>query len=192
MNLHTFGVSVFVITLYMGVTVTPDIILSYNTVAFATLESDKGDISDMIKKSCPSYQSNNNNNNIKSLVTDVINACLAHTNQPPTTPNPDVSKFPTNIMTIDANLGRDLVVGTVVITDTASHYSNSYSLSVGSAGPTDSFIIPVGDPYVITVTGDGEESVPVTFETNSCRQHDNTCTGTMQTSPQGVSISIGE
>ena len=45
------------------------------------------EIDEAIKKSCPTYE--DNNNNIKDTVTDIIKSCLQQSQQPPTSPNPE-------------------------------------------------------------------------------------------------------
>lgn len=177
-------ISIYTFALFFSVAITsnsPTSFLSTDNQVLASVANNK--ISDSIKIACPAYEGNGD---INSLVADILKACISSSNQPPTTPNPDTTNFPRNILTLDASFGVGVDEADIVITDAASQYSNSYSLFIDNTVLNDQFIIPVGDQYVITVT----EDVPVTFATNSCQQQGNTCTGTMTTSNQSITMVI--
>lgn len=167
--------------------------------AYGTLENTDHKISDSIKKACSKYE-DNNNNNIKGLVTDILKACLPQDNQPPTTPGPNQGTFAQNIMEFSTQMlpgdqSNNADLAEIVITDTTSDLSKTYRIFPGNFGHTDSFVIPVGDNYRVTV--DVDSRIPsiyeVVFQSFDCHQANpniDECTGTMGTSKQSILVAL--
>ena len=155
---------------------------STNSQAYATLDNNNN-IDQSIKKACPSYEGNKD---IEDLVTDILNACLPYSNQPPTSPNPNPTKFDKNIMSFEGLAGTS---AKFVINDTNSQRSNSYDVGTEDF-VQDEFVIPVGDRYQITATP-RDSTANVTFESTECQQvAPNICTGTMGTSKIFVQVEV--
>lgn len=188
-------ISLYLVALLSSVVITSNTSsssLSLND-AFATIDNNN-DISDSIKKSCPAYQGNNNNN-IKGLVTDILNACLPQGNQPPTTPDPNQGTFTRNMFTIEGDFDpqSDGDRAKVVITDATNDLSITYNLD--GTPVVDTFVVPVGANYqvVVTTTSETPGIYTVTFTSTDCQQANpniSTCSGTMGTTEQGVNVDI--
>jgi hypothetical protein len=125
--------------------------LSFNNQVSASLEyNDK--ISNSIKKVCPNFEGDGN---INGLVSDLLKSCVGHSNEPPTTPGPDIepTNFDNNIVDFTAR-GEARTLGPsvdIVIADKPSNKLNSYTLILDpESDPThDNFVIPVGDRFVV-------------------------------------------
>ncbi|ALI37858.1 hypothetical protein NMY3_03676 [Candidatus Nitrosocosmicus oleophilus] len=78
-------ISIFIGILYLSVTISSNT-SSSNNQAYASLNNE---INESIKKACPTYEGNGG---IDGLVSDILKACLGHSNQPPTTPNPEIQQ----------------------------------------------------------------------------------------------------
>ncbi|ALI34497.1 hypothetical protein NMY3_00283 [Candidatus Nitrosocosmicus oleophilus] len=132
---------------------------------------------------------------IQSLVSGILKVCLGDNNQPPTTPNPETTKFPTNYIEFGADsLIQDTQVN-IVVSDSTSQYSNTYELNFDGQDPadvSDQFVIPIGDPYTVDVIFPaGLELPPVSFAGSDCQQTSTyTCSGTMGNTIQSISILI--
>lgn len=140
-------------------------------------------INDAIKKSCPTYESNNDND-IKSTVTNILRSCLTQSDQPPTSPNPSPSPSPSpldrNIVKFVATSQGPEVLSTIVITDNTTQKSNTYDIIDEQV--QDEFVIPVGDTYQITVTPeDPNIEAQITINGNDCGPFSQPiiCTATM-------------
>ncbi|MDF0681535.1 MAG: hypothetical protein P0116_11290 [Candidatus Nitrosocosmicus sp.] len=191
-------ISLYLVALLSSVVITSNTSsssLSLNDAfaTFATIENNN-DISDSIRKSCPTYQGNNNNN-IKGLVTDILKACLPQGNQPPTTPDPNQGTFTRNMFTIEGDFDpqSDEDRAKVVITDTTNDLSITYNLDGDPV--VDTFVVPVGANYqvVVTTTSETPGIYTVTFTSTDCQQTNpniSTCNGTMGTTEQDVNVDI--
>jgi hypothetical protein len=120
---------------------------------------------------------------IQSLVSGILKACLVDNNQPPTTPNPETIKFPTNYIEFGANSLIQHTQVNIVISDSTSQYSNTHELNFDGQDPSDvsdQFVIPLGDPYTVDVIFPARlELPPVSFAGSDCQQTSNyTCSGT--------------
>ena len=188
------------VVLFLSVVITSNISLSSSdNQAYATVENTDQEVSDSIKKACPNYESNNNNN-IKGLVTDMLKACLHQGNQPPTTPGPNQGTFAQNIMQFTTQMlpgtdSNDVDTADIVITDTTSDLSKSYRISPSDRAHTDQFVIPIGDNYKVTVDVDSiKPSIyEVVFQSFDCKQVNpniDECTGTMGTSTQSILVAL--
>ncbi len=131
----------------------------------------------------------------QSLVSDILKACSGDNNQPPTTPNSETTKFPTNYIEFGANSLIQETQVNIVVSDSTSQYSNTYELNFDEQDPadvSDQFVIPIGDPFTVDVTFPaGLELPPVSFAGSDCQQTSTyTCSGTMGNTIQSISILI--
>ena len=117
-------ISIGLAIIFLGVAIMSNTSSSSNNQAFALL-ANNNDISNSIKKSCPTYQSDNNNN-INGFIADILKACLPQGIQlPPTSPDPNQGTFTRNILSFEREF-EPLEAGDtakVMITDTTNHLS---------------------------------------------------------------------
>lgn len=187
-NLKVISIGLAII--FLGVAITCNASSSSNNQAFASLDNNN-DISDSIKKLCPTYQSNNNNN-IKGLVTDILKACIPQGNQPPpTTPDPTEGTFTRNILNFQGafNAAEEFDTAKIVITDTTNDLSITYNLG---GEVEDAFVVPVGANYQVDVTTSSASpnQYEVEILATDCRQVGDTCIGTMGTTLQSIRVNI--
>ncbi len=181
---HFKVISICLVTLFLSIAITSYSSTSIfsNNQALATL-ANNDNIGESIKKVCPTYEGNNNNN-IKGTVTNIIKSCLPQSGQPPTSPNPSPSPSPSpldrNIVKFVATSQGPEVLSTIVITDNTTQKSNTYDIIDEQV--QDEFVIPVGDTYQITVTPeDPNIEAQITINGNDCGSFSQPiiCTATM-------------
>jgi hypothetical protein len=193
------GISVSIAILYVIIVITSNITPSQLSTNQAYALENK--INDAIKKTCPTYESNNDND-IKGAVSNIIKSCIPQSNQPSTPPNPNpdpnppnTSPFPNNLFSFTAS-SQTTEPLYIIITDSTSHYSNTYSLTETEVPIEDTIVIPVGDTYTIKATDyEGNVWSDTTFESNNCKtgtfgEFEYICTGIMGTEPQHVSMTM--
>ena len=175
------NISIFLVVLFVTIVITSNTAPSQlsNNQVYAL----GNEIDETIKKSCPTYQGNNNNN-IKGLVTDILKTCLhqGNTSEPPATPNPEPTRFDVNVMNLNMNPSLQDIPLTVTITDNSANKLNSYIINGQEVDAT--FVIPVGDKYVVNVENNvGGPTIPIDFDgTSNCSGINSTaCSGTMST-----------
>lgn len=190
-------ISICLVTLFLSIVITFNLSSSSsNNQAYASLENNNNEITESIKKACPNYEGNNNND-IKGLVTDILKACLPQGNQPPTAPDPNQGTFTRNILSFEGEF-EPLEAGDtakVVITDTTNDLSATYNLDTRGLPVKDTFVVPVGANYQVdaTITSVEPYIYTVTINSADCQQANlniGTCSGTMATTLQNVEVDI--
>ncbi len=184
------GISIFLAIWYITIVITSNTSAQLSTVQ-ASLSENR--INDAIKKACPTYE-DNNDNNIKGAVSNIIKSCIPQSNQPPTSPNPDTSPLDQNILHVSIANDWDDTSITVTTTDLITQKASIQKV-LGSEVKDLYYVIPVGDTYTVVVASDEEEFGPnqVTFISNDdCTLFPDipSCIGKMGDSMQTLGVKI--
>ncbi|WP_148685686.1 hypothetical protein [Candidatus Nitrosocosmicus hydrocola] len=176
--------SILISMIFLTTVLASNVVYSPDIQAFATIEDSNSEISDSIKKSCPTYEGNGN---INSLVSDVLKACLNKDGGGVSEPTP--RPMPQNVALIDIDLPG--------VDDELRFKISAYGglatdswIFVESA--IDAYTLPVGTEYTIEITDHEGLEFNVDFNGVDCKggnTNTNTCTQTFSTTVQHARIS---